>query len=632
MSLVKKHLNSFLLYMVAFILGVKELREPDVWWQLLTGRWILENNAITHYDVFSFTQAGTPWINVKWLYEIFIALIEKLSGPNGVMLLQSIINVLLVYFMIKSMKLITKYMGIVFSFSLSAICVLLFLVISESRMAGRPEMISFLMVSVYFFILLKNPALEWKKVWPLIPLQCLWANMHEAYAVGLVLMLAFVFGNGFFYFFKQQQSYKPIFIRSVLLFVAMLIAILLNPYGIKLWKQPFEIYRQVAENKFTTELYNFTKPEYWTFQTKLHTVFLTAVIVFWMKRLSVAKKNNYKLAEYSNVIIAGVILVFLTGYLSFTASRNIAIAQLIIMPFVPTVLLSTINKMKIDKLNFYKSIQKRSGLIVTIIGIVFYINIVNNNFYKAAGSSNKFGFHVSLLHNPTGAADFIKKYNIKGPAFSDYFVSSYMLWSGYPDFKSYIDLRDLDIYSAVFFEQYFQLNSHPEKFKELDAKYNFNYVVISTSQLVKLQFNLYWEKGFNLVYVDPVAAIFLKENDGNASLNTNTQIQRIFSWPAKNDDPKWCNVLNKILNPVYNQNDEKENLAPIYAALFYDQVQNYPLAINLLLPNMNSLRDNINASTVMAKVYNDYARVTDNPDIRKSREDSASFFMRQQLK
>ena len=53
-------------YLCALALAMKQLREPDMWWQLLSGKWMLENGAITRTDVFSYTMAGQKWINVKW--------------------------------------------------------------------------------------------------------------------------------------------------------------------------------------------------------------------------------------------------------------------------------------------------------------------------------------------------------------------------------------------------------------------------------------------------------------------------------------------------------------------------------------------------------------------------------------
>jgi hypothetical protein len=427
---------------------------------------------------------------------------------------------------------------------------------------------------------------------------------------------------------KSKKIINPFSIVPLFLLLVLLFVILINPYGIKLWSQPFEIYRQLGANKFTTELYNFFQGEYWTLQAKLHCALLLLAGVFLVRRYNSIKNGKEYFTGYYNIYIACTALILLVGFLSLNANRNIVIAQLIIIPFIPSILIVLVKKWKLDRSNVYKQVQKRSSLVITCITVVLYVSIVSNRFYRFIGSPNKFGLHVSMLQNPTGAVDFIRKNRIKGTAFSDYFVSSYMMYSLYPDFRSYIDLRDLDIFPAEFFDEYMELYSQPDKFKELDEKYNFNYVVISTSQLQKLQFKLYWEKGFNLVYVDPVAAIFLKENKANEATNTNREIQRLFTWPAETKEPKLCVALNKVMNPFYNHDSEKESLAPVYAALFYEQLQNYPLAIDMLLPHMNALQDNEYANTTMAKVYNSYAVVTEDAELRKLRLDSAAVFAR----
>jgi len=46
---------------------VVRLSDPDPWWHLATGRWIVEHHAIPHADPFSFTMAGAPWRAVDWL-------------------------------------------------------------------------------------------------------------------------------------------------------------------------------------------------------------------------------------------------------------------------------------------------------------------------------------------------------------------------------------------------------------------------------------------------------------------------------------------------------------------------------------------------------------------------------------
>jgi hypothetical protein len=46
--------------------------DPDVWWHLRTGEWILQHHAVPRVDPFSGPNAGKPWPAYSWLYELLI--------------------------------------------------------------------------------------------------------------------------------------------------------------------------------------------------------------------------------------------------------------------------------------------------------------------------------------------------------------------------------------------------------------------------------------------------------------------------------------------------------------------------------------------------------------------------------
>jgi tetratricopeptide (TPR) repeat protein len=621
-----KKLPFFLCYLIAFVFGIKQLREPDIWWQLLSGRWMLEHGAITRTDVFSYTMYGHRWVNVKWLYEIFIHLLEKGLGPEGVILLQAVVNVGILWALFHTLKQIRQKLNIAVPDFATIIAALLFFIMVEYRMTGRPEMMSHLMCALFLSYIWCYPELNWKQfIWPLI-LQCLWANMHEAYPVGLVIVAAYAAGSFIAYILNKDKIYLQTAQRAGLLFLAAAVVILINPNGIQLWKQPFEIYRQVLVNKYTTELFSYKDAEYWTIQAKLHMVILIAAIIFWGIRIIRAIKQKDK--KYTSpLIIASFIWIVLFGYLSLSANRNIPFAQIALFPSVAIMLtwLSGFVKAKAQK---PFSVAEKYALSASIvIPILFYISIVSNKYYKATKSVNLYGVHTSILHNPAGAAAFIQQYGVKGRAFSDYFVSSYLLWALYPDFKSYIDLRDLDIFPAAFFDDYFSIYNQPNKFYDLDKKYNFNYAIFSTSQMTALQERLYWGNGYNLVYVDPVCCIFLKTNKQNEALNNNWQIQKMFTWPAAPEDPQWADLLTRALNPAVSYENEDEKYSPIYAAKFYNEMRNFPSAIKLLRPAMNDLEDNADANLAMGNSYLKYAAVEGDTIQKKQKADSARSFL-----
>lgn len=615
-----------LCYLCAFVSGMKQLREPDMWWQLSAGEWMLDNGAVTRTDMFSYTMEGTKWINVKWLYEVIIALFEKGLGPHGVMLLQSLVNVAMVYLLLRIADYFTRHLSKQLSTLYSVIAVILFLAVSESRMAGRPEMMSHLLTVVYLFVLWRAPKLEWKQIVWLIPLQCLWANMHEGYPVGMVLIGVYVAGSFIAYTINKQKEGLVATKRLAIMWVGMAVAILINPNTIQLWLQPFEIFRQLKVNKYTTELFSYTHPKYWTLQAQIHVAMMGVVVLYWIYKLTV-KRSTIK---WSPVLAGYLLSIPLFAYLSLSANRNIPFAQIVLFPTIPLIFLEVIELSKLKSKESYEKLAKRTVLVSSVLAIGFYVLVVSNKYYKLTESKNRYGLHVSMLNNPIGAAEFIKRHNIKGPAFSDYFVSSYLLWDLYPDFRSFIDLRDLDIFSEEFFQSYFDIYSAPQKFYELDSTYKFNYVVLSTSQLTSLQRVLYWKEGFNVVHVGPVSTVLLRQVEENDVLNSDLSLQ-LFTWPVSNSDPDWADFLTSVLNPAYSNEEEDYMYAPMHAGKFYNMVGNYNITKKQLQqPVMGGrLSDNAEAHAILAESYMNFADYVRDTTARARMLDSAMMLFKQ---
>jgi Tfp pilus assembly protein PilF len=622
-----KNLPIILCYIIAFVFGIKQMREPDIWWQLLSGKWMLEHGQVTHSDIFSYTMSGVRWVNVKWLYEVVIAGIEKVFGPEGIMLLQGLVNMAILWALLQTLKQVRKYWQIPVSGFFTIISVLLFFIAVEYRMAGRPEMISHLMCALMLWWFFKNPQLQWKQLIVPVVLQCLWANMHEGYPIGIVMIGTFGVGSVIAYFLNKDDNYLRTAGRAGLLLGLSILVLLINPNGWQLWLQPFEIFRQVNVNKYTTELYSAWQPEYWTIQAKIYIGMLVLVIAFWIARLMQANKENDN--RFKNpVTVFYLLLILLFGYLSLTANRNIPFTAITLFPSLPVMMAWAIDKWKIYRSGIYMALAKRNMLLGCVIAIALYISIVSDKYYVATKSPNRYGLKIDSKHTPLGAVNFIKQYNIKGTAFSDYFISSYLLWALYPNFRSYIDLRDLDIFPAKFFDDYFKMYNEPDKFDALDKQYSFNYVIVAQKQLQGLQRKLYWGEGFNMIYADEMAVIFLKNSKDNEHLNNDLTIQKLFSNNGGAETPAWASVLSKLLNPAFND-DEEEHLAkqPIYAAEFYGQIGQHPLAIKQLQPVIGNFENDAEAQQTLGDLYMNYARSSNDPKIQKQRLDSSFYYL-----
>lgn len=557
MKKLTEKLVQFFPYLIAIAFSIKATREPDIWWQIRTGEWILENGQVPNTDMFSNSVAGTDWINIKWGFEVLAAWVSKFCGPECVFLLQILASIGIVYFLKKFLRLFE-----INSWLSNTIVLFITFAIIEYRVIGRPEMTTHFLFVVYLYILFlhfKNPLS--KLIWVLIPLQIFWTNMHEAYGLGIVLIGIFFFVAWIDSF--KNNSDKPKIISAVLGF--SILGVLVNPRGVVMLLRPLNIFSQVQQNKFTTELANFLDPDFW--QKESYIFVVTILLACWMiykhREVLIEKLDSYKL-QLVSLLLFGAFM-----FLALMAARNIIFYFLLITPFL-ALLAQKYFLSKILSVN-----------IVLIVGVLFYISIVSNAYYKATKSNNQYGLFVHPGSNPIGASNYIKQNGLaKNKCFSSYMISSFLLWDLQPDFKTYIDLRDLDVFSADFFNEYFTNAQVPEKFYTLDKKEDFDYVVLFRNFSPQLHHYLYTDTIYGCVYADPVCAIYQKTD----SLAGGDHFQNLKSWETTTS----ATLMSKIFNPFYSEPDYESVDVNYEAASYYKSVGVLSLArkrVNLFLYN-----------------------------------------------
>jgi hypothetical protein len=69
-----------ILLIAIFTMTVREISDPDFWWHLRAGQYMVENATIPHTDPFSFTAQGQEWITHEWLSEVFMFGIYRVGG------------------------------------------------------------------------------------------------------------------------------------------------------------------------------------------------------------------------------------------------------------------------------------------------------------------------------------------------------------------------------------------------------------------------------------------------------------------------------------------------------------------------------------------------------------------------
>jgi hypothetical protein len=69
--------------------------DPDLWWHIAVGKWILSHQTVPRQDYWNMFGAGQPWRAYSWSNEIVFALTDRWWGEKGLALLQLLLGVVL---------------------------------------------------------------------------------------------------------------------------------------------------------------------------------------------------------------------------------------------------------------------------------------------------------------------------------------------------------------------------------------------------------------------------------------------------------------------------------------------------------------------------------------------------------
>lgn len=157
--------------------------DPDVWWHLKTGQWILAHGTWPTADPFSHYGAGNPWSAYSWLAEVVLWGLYQGLGLRGLVLFTAILSVAIIAAFARLARRLQgdTLRGVVLT--LTAVFGLTFL------LTPRPWLLSMLFFVIELDLLLSAGRTGNRRLllW-LVPLFCLWANVHIQFILGLAVL------------------------------------------------------------------------------------------------------------------------------------------------------------------------------------------------------------------------------------------------------------------------------------------------------------------------------------------------------------------------------------------------------------------------------------------------------------
>src|SRR5215831_932900 len=160
------------------------LSDPDTYWHITTGKWILTERAVPRHDIFSYTAVGRPWVNIEWLAQIILFSIYDWFGWRGLVLLCALVIALtfvLLYALLARELRPTLAVG----------AAVLSLAFASSHFLARPHLLTLPIIVVWTAFLVRASDENRRPSFWLLPLMVLWANLHGGFTLGLLLAAGF---------------------------------------------------------------------------------------------------------------------------------------------------------------------------------------------------------------------------------------------------------------------------------------------------------------------------------------------------------------------------------------------------------------------------------------------------------
>ncbi len=532
------------------MLAFRRLDDADTWWHLAAGRWIAEHRAIPHTDTLSYTVPDHAWINLQWMFDLFLYSLYRTGGPNLVVLAGMVIYAAATALLLKNLRLALGPVG-------AAMLGLWVVAIAQGR-SIRPEMVSFVFLQIVLLVCATGRRTGGRRLWLLPAVMILWTNTHGLFVIGVFVigcyMAASVANRLPLLPPAWRDSMEPSTARTMLLSGALaLLATLANPYGLEGALLPLTLMTRLSGEapafQLIGELRRSFSPENVTFAVRAYqTLFFFSLAVVGIatfvatfvgqprdggSRAERRRKKKRKAGEREQVSdrlatvetrsgfdLAGLAVFVGLAYLSTLARRNMALFALGAAPFVGQCLATLGRRWSVAG----RSSETRDLLAAATVAVLLPALVVagwfvaSNNFYRWDGQLHEFGAGVLEVTSPVKASAFVKEQKLPPPLYNDWTSGGYLTWDRPMEGGVYIDSRG-EVYDTQFFSDYLARLRQPARWQDEADHMGFQ-TVIFFHWWPSHRHLLMWllrDRRWALVYFDENTTVFVRRA-GNEAL------------------------------------------------------------------------------------------------------------------
>jgi hypothetical protein len=226
----------------------RRVGDPDFFWHLMTGRWVLDHGQLPTHELFTFTVSGTPWVDQEYGNEVLLALLDRAGGLLAVSLFYTAVT-WAGFWAIWRRIAVERVPAVI-----AALAIVLGAAAGVVVWGPRSQMISFSLTCLTLLWVEAYLRDRHRRLYLLPAVFVVWTNLHGGYIYALAVVGIAAVAETLLHLFSRQEAAHGRRARTLwIVLAACAAAALVNPHTYQVYGVAFSIEFSHVQQTFIAE-------------------------------------------------------------------------------------------------------------------------------------------------------------------------------------------------------------------------------------------------------------------------------------------------------------------------------------------------------------------------------------------
>ncbi len=224
--------------------------DPDFWWHVRTGRYILEHGLPGH-DLYTYTVSDHVWVDHEWLSEALMAWVFGWGGMTAISILFGLLTWAGILLLARSARAGSA------PYVVAGLGLALAVAAAGPIWGPRAQMITFFLASLELHWIRTYLEGRSRALYFLPLLMALWANLHGGWVIGFVFLGVAVVAELARALADRENLAARVHARRLVIIGAVsAVAMLATPYGLRVYAYPIATVFSPAQQQLIVEWFS----------------------------------------------------------------------------------------------------------------------------------------------------------------------------------------------------------------------------------------------------------------------------------------------------------------------------------------------------------------------------------------